>query len=457
MNKVLKLLGGSAFLALVQFLTMPVISRLFSEEALGNYIFFVSLFSVLAIFFTGRLDLHLLQVKNYKSLFFGGVVLSSVIFSIILIATIFFASNVYVYSVLSGWIVSVSSFFYYLSLKKNHLNLVFFSRLGQGGVFFALVFLSYFINISEQLIWIEIFSRLIVLAIFFIYFVKPSSFDYLRDESAINSDLIFTIELLNKYKVFFLTALLGALAIHLNVFLFNFYLSAYFVAMYFFVFKTLSMPVSLVSKPISDTLLSEVNNCKSKGESKNILVLYLKHITIMSVAVYLYVFVNADLLFTTLFGSTWQEIGSVGRLLSLVMMFWAFVTPLSSMLFYCNKQKTGLCITFLDIGIKVLAICLGLLFSDEFITLKAYVLLTSLLYFSTLWRILYYFDVSIFIFIRCFLKCLLLFSVSITSFFYGLEKHHLLLISSLNVVIYFIWFYHVIFYNRFKKLAKMAF
>lgn len=143
----IRLISTSGLVQLLAFLLLPVISRLYSEEAIGHFTFFLSLAGVLSVVAVGRMDhaIVLAPTKNRSSLLFYSGLFFSFSFSLLLlpliaIALFFIEGTTYADQNGHLWLLPVFVFFMalynLLSAYANSCNSyggISLSQIAQGG------------------------------------------------------------------------------------------------------------------------------------------------------------------------------------------------------------------------------------------------------------------------------------------------------------------------------------
>ncbi len=104
--------------------------------------------------------------------------------------------------------------------------------------------------------------------------------------------------------------------------------------------RMLRLPNIVITSSIANVFRNEaIDELREKGDCKNIYIFTLKRLIIMSLPIYMLVFIFSPFLFEWFFGKEWLQAGYFARILSVLMMIEFVATPLNSVFYIVEKQK----------------------------------------------------------------------------------------------------------------------
>jgi O-antigen/teichoic acid export membrane protein len=348
---------GTSIAQAIPIAISPILTRIYSPDDFGTFALYMSIVSIVAIFATGKYDLAIMIPKrDYDAIHI--VVLSMFITIMIsmvsLLVVIIFNENITDLlnnKSISNWLYLLplsifltgiyQSINYWLNRKKEYKQLAI-SRVvqsgtsstanlgfGMGGFNASGLIIG---GVLGQIIATTILGRLVYI----------SDSEKLKD---IRTDNM--LKMAKKYITFpkyvmaseFVTVLLFQLPILFLSMFFNIAI----VGFYNLVQRILGMPMTLLSRSVSDVFKEKASSDYNKnGQCKDIYLKTLKILIALGIIPFSILFFYAPDIFSFVFGEKWITSGEFAQILS-IMFFLKFVSsPLSYMFYIVNQQKKDL-------------------------------------------------------------------------------------------------------------------
>ena len=281
-SNVVKLVSGSLISNAILFLSIPIITKLYSTAEFGEYSLIMSYALLLSIIISLRYEQVLpmlsdrhLEIMKYACLKIAIAMLIIFFLIVLIISSVFHVSEKYLYIPIIAFFCSTFEIYQYYSISKNKYNSIAYSKSCRS---FFLVLSQYLLSIfpSFGLLLSEVISRLSSLAPF-----KPfKSFDSKKLSWNINSHN----KLLTKYKSYPILVLPSSL-LNISVTLLTpiFISSEYgveYLGVYYMAYKIMSIPEIVLTQSISHSFIGEVSRFVS-GDNVNILSVFNKTVFTM--------------------------------------------------------------------------------------------------------------------------------------------------------------------------------
>ncbi|MGP4038808.1 lipopolysaccharide biosynthesis protein [Gracilibacillus sp. D59] len=370
-KSVLKVFTGSTLAALIPLVVLPILTRIYSAEAFGNFQLLLSIVTLLMSVGSMQFQLAIVLPKSKKesdNLFILSILILLIVtflFSLILwygsevILPLFNAQHLqsYLYLVsigvfLGGLIQAVRYLLVrsqrYTDLAKTHVSHQIFTQGASLSIgFFYPSFISLFLcHIGGFLV-----ATLIAMRNQKFSYTKEISFKFL----------------IKKYKKFPLIntpmVFLNDFSLQLPVFMISAFYSPELVGIYMLSHRIAYKPMSLISSSFAQVYFKEASTAfnKSKEALLRIYKNTVKKLTLMGILFILAInFVVAPSI-GIIFGDEWEKTGIFIHILSFWFFFQFINSPISKTLSIINKQEFGLLIISVSIVVRFLVM---LVFKD---------------------------------------------------------------------------------------------
>ena len=334
MKSLLKLLGSTSFSQLLVVLISPILSRVYSPNAFGEFLLLTSWLYIINSIAQGRMDVAILtakdeeEIKNTFSIGFYVVMFVTLLTACILLL-IDFIKHLPIYYYLIPLMIFSLSFYQLivaLYLRKNNIGFVAGNKIRQSLTLSGGQLVLGFISPS-------VFSLAVAQII---SFITTCLFSFKNWKSYLN--YVNPIHFFNKYKNFLvfdsLSNLLQMLAKHLPPILIASLLGGFMGGIYYMAFRVLMMPVAVFSVSINQMVSSQYNKFldrKAEWQRKNsvaiLIMILLFFIPFSLLSAYV------EIIFPILFGSEWALTGELIKYFSawifLRLIYGSFIINLS--------------------------------------------------------------------------------------------------------------------------------
>lgn len=369
------LVGGTAFAQVIGFVSLPILTRLYSPEDYSILGIFIAIVSILAVISSLRLDIAIPipdKIEDAKALVIMALIINIIftlllyIFLLIIYPYIKFSSIIQqlsiwiwliplvsllssIYSTLQYWAVrrkrfrEIAKTIVTQSFLNNGISLVLgvnsASTMGlilaqvssfSGGSIRLSISAYRDLKISKTSNFKDVFSK-------YKNFPKFSTIEALANTSAIQVPLIIIASFVIGPEV-------GYLMLSM---------------------KILGIPMGLIGSSMSQVYLSHAPKYYEKGEIYQYTIEITKRIFILSVIPFLFIAILSPYFSETIFGSEWKKIGYYISL----MVPWYFMqilsSPISMSLHIIGEQKVALFIQIFGLIIRVLILIVVFAFFND--------------------------------------------------------------------------------------------
>ena len=386
-KNILALFTGSALAQLIIFLIIPILTRLFDEEAFGVYALFTSTIFLLKTLSTLCYELAIILPKRDKDAINLLVFSSLIVFLfslLILIVIILFQHQINTFLGIEKlgniiFAVPLSIFFIgnisILEYWNNRSNL--FKNISIGNVSKAMTLSSSqlaigfskfkFIGLVPGLILGQLVQLLVILKLGYktlqknfkqisfkrmLYLAKKYS-----DIPKFNTVLTFTNTLSNELPIILITK----------------YFGIGYAGIYGLAIKVSKTPPGIIGQSISQVFFNKASKLYNKnGNLYKLIKDTYKHLFVISILIFTPLFI-ASYFLDFIFGENWDSVGTFVRIL-IPWLFAMFLnSPVSSIIAILNKQKTILLYDIALLTSRFLALYLGYtIYNDIFISLMLF-------------------------------------------------------------------------------------
>tara|TARA_R110000796_G_scaffold14444_18_gene47218 strand:+ start:7567 stop:8817 length:1251 start_codon:yes stop_codon:yes gene_type:complete len=401
-NKVSKLkpylfiLSGNLVGTVLQFLLLPVLTRIYSVDDFAMYSIIVNWSMVAYLFSTFRYDTPILQainqeeVSSLNTFCFIGSLLVAIVSFILLYFNILSVSQegfVFVLAVLTS-----CSFLGYSLVEVVCKNLLFFEDYKSVGyvrsiitVFTAIsqIGLSYLFVSGEGLIFARLMAIFIVLIVSVIVIKKYSSIRTLFSFNLALNRIVFK-KYINFPKVDFPSNLLNYVSSNLPYIFIPFYFGLVpEMGLYALVGRTLQAPTNLLRNSIKNVFHKEIAIRYQSGQFPFDYLLKTLWIIFFGCLPFslLIVFFGAEI-FSFLFSNEWNEAGEIASYAAFFFVTLLLRSPVQSSFQIINLQKIYFKLEFIDFFVKVFFTFLSILFYwNVLFWLKGFLIISTLMSF----------------------------------------------------------------------------
>ncbi len=344
-----KLSTGIFVSQIVGLVALPIISRQYGVEILGDYVLIISVVTVLQSISTFQYE-NVIQVtksKNNGILCFYLSAGLSVIFSLCLIPiiiTVYNFSEYFNYKVLFllapiVFFNSVYNSYINLLIRLEDYNKLSFMRIIQSVSMYLFIVLFGLLLQNIVSIISGIFLSGLMLFIYIFFSVPKIKF---------NKIIFLKFKVLfKKYRNFLYYSspgnILGTITGQIPVYLISYFYGSSYNAYYYYANRILNLPIQLLGSSFSNIFINEF---ASKYNSRINPILYLNNtwyrLFIVGVTIFILIFIFAGDISYILFGPGWSEVQYVIKVLSPVTLF-IFISSPTSIMYNCfNFQKISL-------------------------------------------------------------------------------------------------------------------
>lgn len=372
-KNILTLLTGTVTGQLIVFLTIPILTRMFSEEVFGVFALFSSTVILLKLLATLNFELAIILPKRDKdaiNLFVFNLILI-LLFSILLFLVVLKFKN---YLTFFFKIEQLSSFIYLVPLsiflmgnisaleywnnRKNEFKNI------SSGIIFKSGSMSFFQLITGISTYksIGLIPGMIVgQFINFIILIKLSFTSVISLKNHISLKRI--LYLVSKYRdiPMFNTMLsfVNNLSNELPIILISKYFGFASAGLYSLASKISKTPPGIISESISQVFYNEASIIYNNGGNfYNLFKEVQKTLVLLALIIFIPIFIISFYL-EYIFGENWMETGLYVRILTPLLFLSFLISPVSSIITILNKQKIILLIDILKLFFRFIAIYIG--------------------------------------------------------------------------------------------------
>ena len=380
----LTLLTGSVIGQLIVFLTIPLLTRMFSEEAFGVFTLFSSAVILLKTLATLNFELAIILPKRDKdaiNIFIFNILLIFLFTLILFLIVFLFKNNLasflkiqqlsnFIYLIpLSVFLIGNTTALEYWNNRNNsfkNITIGTISKSGTMSVFQLFTGISSFksIGLIPGLIFGQFFNFTILIRLSFKSVLSQKKYISIkrmfflisryRDIPLFNTILTFINNLSNELPVLLISKCFGFGT----------------AGLYGLAIKISKTPPGIVGQSISLVFFNEASKLyNNDGDLYKLLKAMQKKLFIAALLIFIPIFIISYFL-DYIFGNSWNEAGAYVR----ILLPWLFImflnSPISSLIEILNKQKTFLVYGVILLIARFLALYLGFtIFNDIKISL----------------------------------------------------------------------------------------
>ena len=355
-----KLVGGTAGAQVISFITLPILTRMYSVGDFGVQALYMSIASILVIVVTGRYELAILLPKDDEDSF-ALVILVLVIAALgcVGIEIVSFIGSQWLAEILqskdiSSWLlflsftifVQVNYNVWYTWLNRNRA----YNMMSRMAIissicnFLAAFAYGYYTNADGHGLLLNTFAGLLICTLYMLYYCRK------KDILPLTSISIKRVMgMMRRYKRFPRYLVFGHIlnvgSTQLPVFILQGIGGQALVGLFSMVQKILQIPISLIGSAMGNVFIREAS--ESWQKAKNCWPIYhrtMKLLLLLGIIPFTVLFIGASDLLPLFLGEKWRDAGIYIAYLC-PMFYMSFVSsPLSSMFTITEKLKMDLCV-----------------------------------------------------------------------------------------------------------------
>ena len=379
-----KIAGSAALAQGIGILTIHIFARLFTPEIVGQYALFTSLVGILAVFGSGRYELALMlpQEKKRAIDIMHGSMFIALLWSVFLFIIVLLGKD---FLLRIGNYGSIESYVIFIPLAVlftcwNRILLYWFNRNKQFGKNALLnIFNSggtKIVNVGVGVMGFISVASLIFVNLFILFgeflwrsiiCFKDRNVDYCSvSYYAIKRELI-------RYKKFPLidtwNGLLDTGSLLIVPILLSIYFSDSDVGLYSQSLTLVQLPLALIASALGQVLFQRLSEAKHNGEIGQVVSDSFVLLLQIGVPVFLIIFLWGKELFAFFLGDRWAMSGKYAEMLAPWCCLKLCFSPLSLIFSILERQGLSLFLTILIIITRIVAIIIGGIYSDIYLSI----------------------------------------------------------------------------------------
>ncbi|MBN1153671.1 oligosaccharide flippase family protein [candidate division KSB1 bacterium] len=376
-TSIVKLLSSKVATQMMAFITMPIITRLFSPGDFGIRQIFMSIAGAIGVVTCLRYELSIPLGKNEKeaSASFTLSMLFALIISIIVLVMVPFVKDKLAYGFDAPelkryfWILPVAVFIIGIENSLKYWG----ARNERFGTIAVSDFSAEFVGRTIPILWAIIigasaaglivgyFTTVIISSVLLLIFMRQNLITAFRD-AHLDRATLWSVAVDHKKFPIFSTwdALINTLSTQMPIIILGIYFSTTVVGHYSLGYRLISLPVVLLSSSITQVFFpaaaKEYN--ESRGLSNIVSNLFRRLIQIGIFPMVILGLLGAPL-FGFAFGSQWIEAGVYTQILSIFLIFLFVSTPASPIVSILKYQEIGLVWNVSFVTLRLLGLIIG--------------------------------------------------------------------------------------------------
>lgn len=455
-----KLVSGTIVTAIIGFLLLPIITRIFNPDIYGTFSIFISIVGVFSVIACMRYEMAIVLPK--KDIDAGAILLgccislfgvsSIALFIIVLfgseISTLLNAPEIADYLIFVPLAIFIDGLYQalrYWNTRKMRFGVQATTQILQSlsgsGLKVSFGFIGW-INTGSLIAGQLIGNGLGALIILFT--ILKNDFHLLRDSC--KAHLIR--QQLTRYKKFPLidmwATLLNVLSWNLPVILLSMFFSTTITGLYALGFTILQIPMSLIGGSIGQVYFQRGAIAHKEGKLGHLLEDVIELLALLTFLPLCFIMVLGGDIFGLVFGGEWIEAGIYCQILAVWGIIWFITTSTSTTtLSIVEKQELYLRFTILNLITRVVALLVGGWYQNIYLALWLFVIFGMITYGYLLYLMFSQSKASIFNVLKNIQAYLILiFGVGITfSIFNYIFRVNIILIIVLGIIVSIIYYY----------------
>ena len=395
-KNVLTLITGTTIAQVVPLLSYPLLTRLYTPSDFGLLGVFVSIYTILSVFATGKYELAIVLAKKNKeavTLVYICLIIN-IVFSLFLLLVIIIFNNkildlsgnqslgYWLYFIpLVVFLLGIFQTFTYYNTREEDFKEISKSRIAK----------SISLSTVQVLVGISKFSSIgLILGNIVSNFTSNLNLikTFIKKEGVKINNSIKIKELkevsrkhINFPKYILFSTLLNTASVQLPIIIFSIYYSSSFVGQFTLSQKVLSLPMILIGGAIGQVYYQKIAKNSSDNIVGDMTMKLYKVLLSIGIVPLVFVLFFGDSVFSFVFGNEWLHAGEYARLISMWVLFVFISSPLSSVLFAKGLQKQALYFQLVVFFSRIAVIYYCIYFErDEYTTVLYYGIVGFIVY-----------------------------------------------------------------------------
>ncbi len=179
-------------------------------------------------------------------------------------------------------------------------------------------------------------------------------------------------------------AFIGSLQDHGIVYVIMAFFNKAILGSYAFAFRLVTAPTALIGSSIYQVFYQKASTAMQEGQDiqKMVLRIY-RNLFVIGLPIFTILFFFAPPIFAFIFGAEWEMAGEIAAIISPWLFLNFIASPVSCITILMNKQLQGMMLAIADLSLKIIAITIGGIRGDVYLTFTLMsILCGSLLIFS---------------------------------------------------------------------------
>lgn len=376
------LASGTIISQIIVVAMSPILTRLYSVEAFGTLSLFTSFMVIFGVITTGRYELAMgLPEKDEKAkdliklIFILGFIVS-IVYLVILFITkeiiqysdssgLFQSNWIYLAPIYTFFIAIYSSLIYWNQRKKEYKKITISNALQViSTTVFSLLF--GFFGWIESGMMISLVLGIIISSWFLLK-------DFNNEDLLINNNDLKKVgkEYISFPKYMILSDLSLTTGQQFIPIIFSSLFSTTIVGYYSLANRMIRLPNIIITSSIANIFRNDaIDEIRKNGNCEQLYKSIFKKLFVLSLPIYLSVFIFSPILFTFFFGEKWLMAGNFARILSVLLLIEFIATPLNSLFYIMERQKVFMRLQILNTIFGGLLIYVGYkVFNDSYYSL----------------------------------------------------------------------------------------
>ncbi len=385
-GNVLKLVTGSVLAQALSVLVMPVVTRLFSPEALGIVAIFSSITGIVGVIVCLRYNVALMiPESDEEAVNILGVSLLAVIFITSLSTLIIWLWSERIINLIHApelknylWLIPVTIFVQGLFLALNYWNsrTKHFGRLSVAQIVTSLTtqatklaagfsgFVSGGVLIGTTVLGTTVATAMLGGQI--LRDEKKFIFDHIRWKEMFKGCVRF-----RKFPIFDTwNALMIGFSWQIPVLMLSSFFSTAVVGYYSLGFAVIKAPLSIIAGALSQVFYQKAcDEKKVKGNNGELVEKLMDNLIFIGLLPIMFLTIVSEEVFTVIFGSRWFEAGRYMQILAPWVFFWFIASPLAMLFSVYERQASALSVHSLILITRILSLYIGGLYQNVYLAL----------------------------------------------------------------------------------------
>ncbi|MDT8393258.1 MAG: oligosaccharide flippase family protein [Bacteroidales bacterium] len=392
------LMSGTAIAQALPVLVSPILSRLYSPEDFGVLALFMAIGIVISVVSTGRYELAIMlpeEKRDAMNILALAVILTAITSLITFVLLLLFKNVIAGFFNEPGivqWLYFIPlvvlftgsyNAFNYWSTRNKTFNRNAASRISQSSVMVGTnLGMGFAGSGAAGLIAGYIAGQLVATIVLALKTVRNFS-AALKD---ISKELI--LHNARKYRNFPRIntphAFIGSLQDHGIVYVIMAFFSKSILGSYSFAFRLVTAPTALIGSSIYQVFYQKASRAQQEGQDIQPMVIRIyRNLAVMGFPIFAILFFYAPPIFSFVFGEEWIVAGEIAAIISPWLFLNFIVSPVSCITVIMNRQFQGMLLSVADVSLKVLAIVIGGIRGDVYLTFTLMsIMCSALLFFS---------------------------------------------------------------------------